>query len=103
IAPEMLPRVFDLFVQAEAPRGRDPGGLGMGLTLVKNLVELHGGIVEAHSAGRGTGTEFAVRLPLVDPAVAAAPGSAPLLKPAAHRRVVLVEDHTDSRTMLAEL
>jgi signal transduction histidine kinase len=103
IAPEMLPRVFDLFVQAEAPRGRDPGGLGIGLTLVKNLVELHGGIVEAHSAGRGTGTEFAVRLPIVDPAVAAAPGSAPRVKPAAHRRVVLVEDHTDSRTVLAEL
>jgi signal transduction histidine kinase len=103
IAPEMLPRVFDLFVQAEAPRGRDSGGLGIGLTLVKNLVELHSGIVEAHSSGPGTGSEFVVRLPLVDAAAAAAPAGGSLLKPAGRRRVVLVEDHADSRTMLAEL
>src|SRR5262249_52417845 len=68
ISPEMLPRVFDLFVQADVPREHDQGGLGIGLTLVKNLVELHGGTVHAHSDGPGTGSEFVVRLPLVEAA-----------------------------------
>jgi signal transduction histidine kinase len=62
IAPDVLPHVFDLFVQANA--GRSQGGLGIGLHLVKRLVEFHGGTVEAHSAGPGTGSEFVVRLPV---------------------------------------
>jgi CheY-like chemotaxis protein len=60
----MLPHVFGLFVQADHASTKAHGGLGIGLTLVKNLVELHGGTVEAHSAGLGNGCEFIVRLPL---------------------------------------
>ncbi len=63
ISKAMLPRVFDLFVQAEGASTRAPGGLGIGLTLVKSLVELHGGHVEAHSEGLGRGTEVRVYLP----------------------------------------
>jgi PAS domain S-box-containing protein len=63
IAPELLPRVFDLFQQAERSLDRSQGGLGIGLTLVRRLVELHGGTVEARSAGVGRGSEFVIRLP----------------------------------------
>jgi signal transduction histidine kinase len=65
IAPEMLPRIFDLFTQADATLDRAQGGLGIGLTLVRRLVEMHGGTVEAHSGGLGQGSEFVVRLPEV--------------------------------------
>ncbi|HJT78420.1 MAG TPA: ATP-binding protein, partial [Gemmataceae bacterium] len=64
IAPDMLPRVFELFTQADPSSTRAQGGLGIGLTLVKNLVEMHNGTVEAQSAGLGKGSEFVVRLPL---------------------------------------
>lgn len=64
IAPEMLPHVFDLFVQVERTVGRAHGGLGIGLTLVKKLVELHGGTIEARSEGMGYGSEFIIRLPI---------------------------------------
>jgi PAS domain S-box-containing protein len=64
IEPDMLPRVFDLFAQAEAARERAQGGLGVGLALVHGLVTLHGGRVEARSDGRGCGSEFLVRLPI---------------------------------------
>ena len=60
----MLPYVFDLFAQAKRTLDRSQGGLGVGLTLVRTLVQLHGGTVEAHSAGLGRGSEFIVRLPL---------------------------------------
>ena len=63
IAPELLPRVFDLFQQLPGPAGHTTGGLGIGLALVKRLVELHGGSVAAHSDGPGTGCELVVRLP----------------------------------------
>jgi PAS domain S-box-containing protein len=63
IAPEMLPRIFDLFVQAERRLDRSQGGVGIGLTLVKKLVELHGGTIQAFSPGLGKGSEFVVRLP----------------------------------------
>jgi PAS domain S-box-containing protein len=65
IGPDMLPHVFDLFVQADHASTKAQGGLGIGLTLVKNLVEMHGGTVEAHSGGLGNGCEFIVRLPLM--------------------------------------
>jgi len=65
IAPDMLPHVFDLFVQADHTSTKSQGGLGIGLTLVKNLVEMHGGSVTAHSRGLGEGSEFIVQLPLV--------------------------------------
>src|SRR5262249_42919391 len=63
IAPELLPRVFELFVQEDRSLARSQGGLGIGLTLVKRLVELHEGSVSARSAGPGQGSEFTVRLP----------------------------------------
>ncbi len=65
IAKEMLPRVFDLFVQVDDARDISKGGLGIGLALVRNLVELHGGTVEAHSEGKGRGSRFVVRLPIL--------------------------------------
>jgi signal transduction histidine kinase len=64
IPHEMLPRIFDLFTQTESTRGMSQGGLGIGLALVKNLVSLHGGSVQAKSDGPGKGSEFTVRLPL---------------------------------------
>src|SRR6185503_17454482 len=64
IAPPMLDRVFDLFVQARPTLDHANGGLGVGLTLVRALVEMHGGTVTAHSDGDGAGSEFTVRLPL---------------------------------------
>jgi len=65
IAPELLPRVFDLFTRAETARDHSRGGLGIGLNVVKRIVDLHGGSVEVRSAGRGAGSEFVVSLPLV--------------------------------------
>jgi signal transduction histidine kinase len=67
IAPELLPRIFDLFTQANRTLDRSQGGLGIGLSLVQKLVELHGGTVEAYSAGLGHGSEFLVRLPTISP------------------------------------
>lgn len=63
IPPEALPRIFDLFSQADRSPDRTQGGLGIGLSLVRRLVELHGGRVEAHSEGPGRGAEFVVWLP----------------------------------------
>ena len=75
IAPELLPRIFDLFTQAERSIDRSQGGLGIGLCLVQRLVELHGGTVEAHSI-LGQGSEFVVRLPLMLTALPASPSPA---------------------------
>jgi signal transduction histidine kinase len=66
IAPELLPRVFDLFVQGSSALDRSQGGLGVGLTVVKKVVNLHGGSVSAHSAGLGHGSEFVIRLPCIE-------------------------------------
>jgi PAS domain S-box-containing protein len=106
ISRDLLPRVFDLFTQAERPLDRSHGGLGIGLTLVKRLVEMHGGSVQAHSAGPGMGSEFEVHLPFaaIPRAVATA---ASINTPAlGHLRVVIVEDNYDAAealTMLLEL
>ena len=67
ISPELLPRIFDLFIQGEQSLDRSGGGLGIGLTLVRRLVEMHGGQVSAQSEGEGQGSEFTVRFPLKDP------------------------------------
>jgi signal transduction histidine kinase len=64
IAPELMPRVFDLFSQGEGMAGPGQGGLGIGLALVRRLVELHGGHVEAHSEGHNRGTQIVIRMPL---------------------------------------
>jgi two-component system CheB/CheR fusion protein len=98
IPDEMLGRVFDLFVQADPSLGRTQGGLGIGLTLVKHLVELQGGGVVARSAGPGKGSEFEIRLPLGEQ-VRAIP-AAPPVAAARSRRVLVVEDNRDAREML---
>jgi signal transduction histidine kinase/CheY-like chemotaxis protein len=108
IPADMLPRVFDPFVQAPSAAGRAQGGVGIGLTLVKGLVELHGGSVEAHSAGPGQGSEFVVRLPLA-PEGGEGRGAAPQAReqrpptgPVA-LRVLVVDDNRDSAESLGTL
>ena len=101
IAPEKLPRVFDLFVQAERRLDRSQGGLGIGLSVVRGLVEMHGGTVTGASAGLGKGSEFIVRLP-VPPAVPSPEsdsrgnGRASLARALPRRRILVVDDNVDS-------
>lgn len=109
IPTEMLSRVFDLFVQVERTHDRSRQGLGLGLSLVKRLVELHGGSVEGRSAGPGQGSEFLVRLPAVADrrtAQARTPRRATgdrRMKEERSLRILLVEDHEDSAESLATL
>jgi len=114
ISAAMLPRVFDLFMQADQSLDRSRGGLGIGLTLVRSLVELHGGVVEALSEGLGQGSEFIVRLPLgAPPEPAQAPAEAPLEGVGAGveigdeefgaLKVLVVDDNMDTALALAEL
>jgi PAS domain S-box-containing protein len=104
LSEEMLTRVFDLFTQADLSLDRTQGGLGIGLTLVRSMVELHGGSVSARSAGLGRGSEFTVRLA----ASAISPAQGLTASPAARRsgaslRILIVDDHMDSATSLARL
>jgi signal transduction histidine kinase/CheY-like chemotaxis protein len=105
ISPALLPHVFDLFTQASRPLDRPQGGLGIGLTLVRRLVELHGGSVEADSAGPGRGSEFVVHLPASPEARLERPETARRAAPVGERprRVLLVEDNLDAAQTLAEL
>jgi CheY-like chemotaxis protein len=91
-------RVFDLFTQAERTPDRSQGGLGLGLALVKSLVELHGGSVSAYSPGLGKGSTFTVRLPRYtqDVALAPQPSSERLREGAAPLRILLVDDNVDA-------
>jgi PAS domain S-box-containing protein len=102
IAPGLRPHIFDLFVQGERGLDRAQGGLGIGLTLVQRLVELHDGAVEAHSAGPGQGSRFTVRLAAV-PAPTSAASAQPTSTIATPRRVLVIEDNEDSRDMLRQL
>ncbi|HEY2774882.1 MAG TPA: ATP-binding protein [Candidatus Binatia bacterium] len=105
IAREMLPRVFDLFTQVAQSPTRAQGGLGIGLTLVKRLVEMHGGSVDASSEGIGRGSEFTVRLPVA--AAGAAAGcddvDAVSIHDLAGRRVMVVDDNVDAADSLGAL
>jgi PAS domain S-box-containing protein len=105
IAPEMLAQIFELFVQADHSPTRSQGGLGIGLTLVKNLVDMHGGAVSAHSEGLGKGSEFVVRLPLVAPTAKRAEvmGPRPSNSAAAGFRLLIVDDNEDAANSLAVL
>jgi two-component system CheB/CheR fusion protein len=99
IPPEMLPRVFDLFVQADRSLARSQGGLGIGLTLVRRLVALHAGSVTAHSEGLGRGSEFIVRLPASPAPKPRAARPAPehaAAASAARQRVLVVDDNVDA-------
>ncbi len=114
IAPEKLPRLFEMFYQVENAHEHSPGGLGLGLTLVRRLVELHGGRVTAASAGLDQGSEFTVYLPVVaaarvEPVPAPGPVEAPVPEavapqtaPAA-RRILVVDDNQDAAASLALL
>jgi CheY-like chemotaxis protein len=103
IAPQMLPRVFDMFAQERPPDTRAEGGLGIGLTLARGLVELHGGTISADSPGPGLGSTFTIRLPgpVGSPSDHTRPGPAVPRPPA--RRVLVVDDVPDSVESLSTL
>jgi PAS domain S-box-containing protein len=101
----LLPHVFDLFVQGTQSLDRAEGGLGLGLALVRSLVELHGGRVEARSEGKGRGSSFIVHLPAADQAAAARPAAEAVAEaalPGPHR-ILIVDDNDDARILLADM
>jgi CheY-like chemotaxis protein len=101
IAPDVLPRVFDMFHQAEPVLERSTSGLGIGLTLARQLVEMHGGQIEIRSPGTGQGTEVEIRLPATTvPAAAAVPAEPPPGAAGRNLRVLIVEDNLDAAEML---
>jgi CheY-like chemotaxis protein len=102
MSPETLPTIFDLFSQADVPLARSRGGLGIGLTLVRTLVELHGGTVRAHSEGIGKGSEFEIVLPLLAEDARVVQSMAPpkAEAPSSARRVLVVEDNPDAQEAL---
>jgi signal transduction histidine kinase/ActR/RegA family two-component response regulator len=100
ISPRLLPFIFDLYVQAERTLDRAEGGLGIGLTLVRRLVELHGGTIEASSEGEGRGSRFTVRLKQIPSTSQSSVISVPQERRARPRRVLVIEDNEDAREML---
>ena len=103
LAPESLAAIFDMFVQVDRSLERTQAGLGVGLTLSRQLVLLHGGTIEAKSAGVGQGSEFTVRLPLAGGAPATADPEARRLRARQSRRILLADDNVDFADSLAEL
>jgi CheY-like chemotaxis protein/two-component sensor histidine kinase len=106
IAAAMLPRVFDMFSQIERGNEHSEGGIGIGLALVKGFVELHGGTVEARSAGLEQGSEFVVRLPSslrTQTRVPPAPENLPPSESAGARRVLIADDNRDGAEIMAML
>ncbi|HTL34947.1 MAG TPA: ATP-binding protein [Kofleriaceae bacterium] len=101
---ELLPRVFELFVQGERKTDRSQGGLGIGLAIVRNLVSLHGGTVSAHSEGVGRGSEFVVELPVIDmqpkPATERSVRQGVQVTP---RKILVVDDNEDAGALLGEM
>jgi two-component system CheB/CheR fusion protein len=102
MAPEMLARLFQPFSQADSALDRGRGGLGLGLALVKGLVELHGGTVMVDSAGLGHGTEFTVQLPLLTEEAAASPADSERAAKA-RRRVLVIKDDIDAADSLRDM
>ncbi len=102
IAPEILPHIFELFVQAQRSLDRADGGLGLGLTLVRRLVQMHGGTVSASSDGSTQGSEFEVRIPVAETTERVGPASPSPASPTS-RRVLVVEDNPDARETLVLL
>ena len=104
IPPDKLDTIFDMFMQVDGTSDRAQGGLGIGLTLVKRLAEMHGGSIEASSAGEGQGSEFVVRLPILSKRTAG-PQSEPdtASEPSLERRILIVDDNLDSADSLAML
>jgi len=98
IAPEMLGEVFKLFVQGPQGPDRTSGGLGLGLAVVRRLIELHGGSVRAASAGPNLGSTFTVRLPAIEPVAAANEAAIP--DTSRRLRILVIEDNDDGREML---
>lgn len=108
IAPEMLTRIFDLYAQADSSASRAEGGLGIGLTLARRVVELHGGTLDAQSAGLGHGSEFVIRLPLAKSPAATASGRSGNPDDGSDnalsaRRILVVDDSRDSAASLVML
>jgi PAS domain S-box-containing protein len=104
IPAALLPRIFDLFVQGDHALARSQGGLGIGLTLVKRLVEMHDGTVSAASRGDGQGSEFEIRLPALAEDVQTAAGEAPsAARMLAGRRVLVVDDNIDAAESIARI
>ncbi|WP_229423606.1 ATP-binding protein [Massilia frigida] len=99
IAPELMPYVFDLFVQGARPLDRAQGGLGVGLALVRQLALMHGGQVDVRSAGMGLGSSFELHLPRIEPPQSEP--SVPAPAPSSRQRVLLIEDNEDGRDMMA--
>jgi signal transduction histidine kinase len=102
IAPTLLSQVFDMFMQVDRSTRRSQGGLGIGLTLVKSLVSMHGGSVEARSDGPGLGSEFIVRLPLLEDSALPAEATR-RIQPLPARRILIVDDSRDGGESLALL
>ncbi len=100
IEPDLLERVFDLFAQASQGLARSRGGLGLGLTVARNLVRLHGGDISAKSEGAGRGSTFVVRFPVAGARVESAPPR-PVRESLAPKRIVVVEDSDDNRELIA--
>lgn len=103
IPPDKLDSIFDMFTQVDRLAERSQGGLGIGLALVKRLVEMHGGSVEAKSAGEGKGSEFLVRLPVLSRPATQATTEIAVEKPGTERRILIVDDNRDSADSLAML
>lgn len=103
IAPELLPHVFDMFVQAAQTLDRPRGGLGIGLALVRSIVELHGGRVNADSGGVDKGSTFTVRLPLSASSTVRTEATEAAARPARARRILVVDDNDDAVDSLAAL
>ena len=101
--PQLLVKVFDLFAQGDRSLARSGGGLGIGLTLVRRIVQLHGGVVAAFSDGPGRGSEFVVRLPLAMEALSSGSVPAPARAERVSQRILVVDDNVDAAASLATL